>query len=112
MIEIMLNNNPNQSFSIQLENHQYDFVVKSINANNIDGVGVMAISIARDGVQVVSSTRAMPVFPLIPYRYLEDNEGNFFFITLNNEYPNYTQFGITQSLIYLTASEWEALRDQ
>lgn len=112
MLEINLNNNPNQSFSIQLETHQYDFLVKSINPNNVNGAGVMAVSIARDSVQIVSNTRAMPLFPLIPYRYLEQGQGNFFFITLMNSYPDYNQFGITQSLLYLSETELEALRDQ
>ena len=112
MIEIILSMNPNQSFSIQLGGHQYDFSVRSINANNVDGVGIMTVSIARDNIQIVRNTRAIPFFPVIPYQYLEEGEGNFFFATLNNEYPNYMQFGITQSLLYLLDSELEVLRDQ
>jgi hypothetical protein len=112
MIEINLSNNPSQSFSIQLDMHQYDFVIKSINPNNIDGTGIMAVSIARDGVQILQNSRAAPVSSLIPYQYLEEGQGNFFFITLRDEYPNYMQFGITQSLLYLTNSELGALRDQ
>lgn len=112
MLELVLSNNPNQSFTVQLEMHQYDIAVKSINPNNVPGVGVMAVSISRDNVPIVRNLRAAPLVPLIPYAYLENGEGNFFFFTLNNDYPDYMQFGITQSLLYLTNTELEALRDQ
>jgi len=111
MMGITLSNLPSQSFSILLDTHQYDFLVRYINANGAPGVGVMAISIARDNIPVVTGGRAVPLFPLIPYKYLEAGEGNFVFVTLRGEYPNYTQFGITQSLLYLSQDELEAIRE-
>lgn len=110
MIEIILSQTPNQSFSIELEGHQYDFIFMSINTNNLPGVGIMAVDIVRDNILLVSGNRLPPLFPLIPYRYLENGEGNFIFTTLNDDYPDYNQFGITQSLLYLTASEVEVIR--
>jgi len=51
--------------------------------------------------------RAVSGFPLIPYSYLQN--GNFTFITSNNEYPDWRQFGITQYLIYASKSELEEI---
>jgi hypothetical protein len=110
MIELTLSNIPNQSFSIQLDGHQYDWVVRSINANNMLNVGIMAVDIMRDNIPLVTGARATPLFPLLPYRYLENNDGNFIFVTLNGQYPDYTQFGITQALIYVSQTELEAIR--
>lgn len=110
MIEISLSQTPNQSFSIQLNSHQYDMTIRSVNANDILGVGIMAIDILKDNVAIVTGNRCNPFSPLIPYNYLENGEGNFFFFTLNNEYPNYTQFGITQALLYLSPTELEVIR--
>jgi uncharacterized protein DUF6983 len=110
MLILNLSNDPNQSFSIQLDTHQYNFILKSINTNNTPGVGIMAVDIIRDNIPIVLGNRCMPFFPLIPYLYLENTEGNFSFFTLNNDYPDYTQFGITQFLAYLSPEDLEALR--
>jgi hypothetical protein len=68
----------------------------------------MTVTIIRDNILIISNVRAVPQSPLIPYQYLE--AGNFIVTTDNDEYPIYTQFGITQYLVYLTQSELEELR--
>lgn len=101
MIEIPLQAIPNQTFSILLDNIQYDFRIEVTN-------NVMSFDIVRNNVPIVTGQRAVAGYPIIPYRYLEN--GNFVVLTMNGDYPDYTQFGITQSLIYASLIELEALR--
>jgi hypothetical protein len=101
MVEIPLIAVPNQSLSIRLDNNFYTLNIKQ--ARN-----VMAVDILRNGEIVVQSQRALPNFPLIPYRYLEN--GNFTFLTDDWEYPFYTQFAITQFLYFASQAELEEFR--
>ncbi len=93
---------PNQSFNIQLDNINYDFTVRFT-------VNFMSVDVVRDSIPIISGMRSVPGTPLIPYRYLES--GNFVFVTANDEYPIYTQFGVTQFLLYASMAEIEALRE-
>ncbi len=101
MIELELAQVPNQSFSTRLGDNQYDISILETN-------GCMSVSISRNNVKLLSNVRAVGGTPLIPYRYLED--GNFAFITQDEEYPYYDKFGITQSLIFVTQAELSELR--
>lgn len=101
MIEIPLQAIPNQSLTIRLDNNFYQITLKEIE-------GLMAITIIRDGTPIVIGERIVPGYPIIPYRYLEN--GNFAFLTLDDEYPYYPQFGVTQQLVYASQSELETLR--
>lgn len=101
MIEIALSAIPNQSFSIRLDDHLYDIRLRA--AKNI-----MAVDIVRDGVLIETGIRAEAGFPLIPYQYQES--GNFIIVTENDEYPDYTKFGITQTLVYVTIAELGVIR--
>lgn len=92
---------PNQSFTVRLGQSLYTFTIK-------ETAGVMSASIARDDVEILSYTRMTAGAPLIPYEYLA--EGNFFILTEDAALPDYTQFGTTQTLVYLTADEIEAAR--
>lgn len=115
MIEVPVQAIPNQTLSIQLDNNQYDIHIVATTATTTDtGQGQVAgevntvITIVRNNVTIVSGFRAMSGYPIIPYQYLED--GNFAFLTDNDDYPDYRKFGITQSLIYASASELETIR--
>lgn len=92
---------PNQSFSIRLDGVQYQFQIVECN-------GVMAASVVQDGINSVLGQRLLPNYPVIPYRYLAQN-GNFTVTTQNDDYPYYTQFGISQFLIYASISEIKSL---
>lgn len=50
----------------------------------------------------------LPNSPLLPYRYLES--GNFVMICDDELYPDYRLFNDTQTLVYVTTAELEALR--
>lgn len=68
----------------------------------------MSIDVIRDNVPILLGSRMLPNAPLIPYRYLES--GNFVMLCDGEEYPTYTSFSDTQSLVYVTVAELEALR--
>jgi len=108
MIQIPITNIPNQSFSITLDDSQYDIRIHATSDRNIPGNGIMAVTIIRNGVTIVSGMRALPDYPIIPYAYLED--GNFFITTMNDEYPDWRQFGNTQYLIFASQAELIAAR--
>jgi len=95
MIEITLQNTPNQSLTITINNDFYDILIKEAN-------GVMSCSISRNGTIIQSNSRMSAGYLIVPYQYQES--GNFFMLTENDDYPYYDQFGITQSLFYVPES--------
>jgi hypothetical protein len=96
MINIPISNIPNQSLSIVLDDNNY--TIRLHTCNNI-----VAVDIVRNSETIVSGMRATCGTSLIPYSYLQD--GNFIFVTQNDEYPNYNLFGLTQFLIYASLDE-------
>lgn len=68
----------------------------------------MSLDLLRDNEPVLLGSRMLPNAPLIPYQYLE--AGNFVMLCDGEDYPTYTAFGDTQSLVYVTDVELEALR--
>lgn len=101
MIQIQIDAIPNQRFTILLEQERYQITLKETR-------GVMSATIVRNDVILVQGARMVAGTPLLPYNYLE--EGNFFLLTTNGDLPDYTKFGISQNLVYLTAAEVEAYR--
>lgn len=93
---------PNQRFGIRLDGDRYEIELKSCN-------NIMCVTILRNDILLVSGFRCVAGTPLLPYRYLE--RGNFIFVTENDELPDYTKFGSTQSLVYITAQEIANARD-
>lgn len=92
---------PNQSFTITLDGVLFTLTLKKCN-------GAMMMSAAIGGVDTIDNLICAACAPIIPARYLES--GNFMFLTANNQLPDYTQFGLTQSLFYFTAAELAAFR--
>jgi len=108
MIQVPLTNIANQSLSIQLDSNQYDINLYA-GEDNLDGSsGITAVDIIRNNTAIIIGVRAVTGTPLIPYIYLEN--GNFAFVTMNDEYPDWRQFGITQYLVFASESELEAIR--
>lgn len=102
MIDVGVSAIANQSLSIQLDERFYDIALREAN-------GVMAITITRDDVALVSNMRLTAGTPVLPYRYQE--EGNFIMTTDSEAIPYWDQFGVTQFLVYLNADEVAALRE-
>lgn len=101
MIDIGLTAVANQSLSIQLDNRQYEIALHEAN-------GVMSVSVTRDNERLVSNMRLTAGTPVLPYRYQES--GNFLLTVDGEALPYWDQFGVTQSLVYLTTEEIEELR--
>lgn len=92
---------PNQSFNMQLDGGFFTIVLKETN-------GVMAATISLDNVVMIESYRCVAGEPLIPSLYQE--AGNFIFTTQNFALPYYSEFGVSQSLIYAAASDLAVIR--
>lgn len=101
MLEISIAAVPNQTLSVRLGDNQYDIALKATN-------GIMAVDITRNNIPVLQGQRAVANFPLIPYFYKES--GNFVIISENGDIPEYSQFGVTQFLIFASEEELAALR--
>jgi hypothetical protein len=101
MIDVGIAALPNQSLTIQLDERLYVIDLREAN-------GVMAASISRDGVALVSNIRVTAGTPLLPYRYQES--GNFIMTTDGEAIPYWGQFNVTQFLVYLTPAELAAYR--
>lgn len=101
MIDVGIAALANQELTIQLDERFYAIALRDVG-------GTSAATIARDGEVLVSGLRITPGTPLLPYRYQES--GNFILTTDADALPDYTQFAITQFLVYLTDAELAAYR--
>lgn len=101
MIELPITAIPNQAFSAQLAGNNYQLRIHDCGS-------VMSVDVTINNVLIVSGVRAVPGFPIIPSRYLEN--GNFAFITENDEYPDWLKFGIDQYLVFADEDELIAIR--
>jgi len=98
-VRIPLQAVPNQSFSVLLDNQQYEIAFREI------GNSAMAVSMSLNGVVLMSNARFCADDPLIAHPYLEGDGGNFFFVSDDKQIPYYTFFDVTQKLYYLAAAE-------
>lgn len=101
MQTIALQQTANQSFSVTLDNNQWNITLKATN-------GVMSVTLILNNVTVISNMRCVAGTLLIPSKYQES--GNFLITTANFDLPDYSQFNATQFLIYISAVELEVLR--
>ena len=99
---------PNQELNIKLNGNNYRITIKSVNNTDDPENNLMAVSIERNNVSLISGFRLVGGFTVIPYRYLED--GNFAFSTPDQNYPDYTRFGVTQFMLYADPEELEDIR--
>lgn len=122
MINIPLQTIANQSLNIVLNDNNYvirlhaceDSIVTGsiIDRTALDSLGtsITAVDIIENNITIVTGMRAVCGTPLLPYSYLQ-GDGNFIFVTNNDEYPNWRLFGINQYLIYATYNEIKALQN-
>lgn len=101
MLQIPVQQLPNQSFTVLLDSNQWDVTLKTVEDTTV-------ASLTLNGADVLDSARCVAGSFLIPSEYEE--AGNFFFVTQSEQLPYYTQFNVTQSLVYITAAELTALR--
>jgi len=101
MESIPLQTIPNQSFTIVLDNNTWAFTIKNTNAG-------VSVSLTLNNNDLLDNAIAAANEIIIPCEYQE--AGNFLFLTQNQQLPDYTQFGLTQLLVYLSASDLQTLR--
>lgn len=97
MREIPLRQTPNQRIETTIDGVAYAIQLRTATPLTI-------ADIYANGTLVKAGVRCVPGKKLIPYDYLTVG-GNFFFYCLENDYPYYEYFGVTQRLIYLSDEE-------
>lgn len=97
---------PNQQVSVVLDGHRFEVTLKEAG-------GMMVATIVRDGATIISSVRAVAGGPLLPYRYLEGDAGNFIFTTasMDGTFPYWTDFNSGTQLVYTSAAELAEIRN-
>jgi hypothetical protein len=101
MLQLPIQALPNQQFQAVLDGNAWDFTIRSTN-------GVMSATLVLNGTTVVENARCVAGSFIIPSQYEE--AGNFLFLTANNALPDYTLFGNSQSLIYVSPAELVVFR--
>lgn len=101
---IALQSIPKQSLAIVLDNILYEIDVLSTN-------GCVSLNITRANDRVVSGQRAVAGQLVLPFLVDEGGDGNFMFLTQDDDLPAYLKFNSTQSFLYATNDELAAVRD-
>lgn len=97
---IELQNIPNQIFNIILNNVDYRIQLKTVQ-------GLTLLSAWRNDEVIFYNQICTPNEYVNPYDYVSLN-GKLFFESLDDEYPNYKNFGNTQRLYFFTPEEVKA----
>lgn len=92
---------PIQKFSVLLDNNEWDITLRLT-------IETISATLSLNGTIVLENTRVVAGYKIIPYKYEEN--GNFVLLTQNYEIPNYTKFGVTQALVYISPDELEVVR--
>lgn len=71
---------------------------------------LLTATITRNNEIIIQGINVVPFMPIIPYKYLENGNGNFLFTTKNNDEVHFSQFNLTQSLYYLDDAEMTKLK--
>lgn len=101
--EIELKKLPNQSFTVTINDVDMDV---SLRLGGENGNSIMYFNLQSGGEYICPDVPCCANQGLLPYPYMVSFAGgNFFFITENDEYPNYNAFGDTQKFYYVTSDE-------
>lgn len=93
---------PNQEIIVTVDENRYTIQIK-------DCSGFMTYGVQRNGETIINNgNRIVNGALLLPYQYMED--GNFIFNIPDSELPDYTQFEVTQFLVYASQEELESIR--
>jgi hypothetical protein len=101
MQTLALSNISDQTFTTELDGDRYVIRVFTIP-------GAMASDVMKNEVQLTTGQRITPGSFLIPFFGYQGTGGNFLLLTANDELPDPSQFGITQTLVYLGYQEMVA----
>lgn len=97
MEQIPLINEPNQEFSVTFEEITYNIRIRALDK-------IMLMDISVDDTPIITGGVCYANQWVIPYSYLI-SKGNFFWSTLDENYPFYADFDKTCFLYYITAEE-------
>jgi hypothetical protein len=101
---IPLSAEPNQEVVVVLGGVRHTLTVKEAG-------GVMVVTIMRGSQVLISSVRACAGTPLLPYRHMEDDFGNFIFISPDDDLiPYWTDFETGTQLVWTSAAELAQVR--
>ena len=92
---------PNQEFTVELEGHRVDIAIRTSRE-------VMVADVSLDELVLVSGVRLVAGEPMLPYKYLS-TWGNLVLLTQNDELPWWESFGSSQSLVFVSPDEIDAL---
>jgi hypothetical protein len=98
--QIPLAAEPNQEFTVRLDDTRYLIRLKEAN-------GVMVADFVIDDVVTITGTRVLAGEFLIPYLYMM--RGNFVLLTVGDALPDWREFGASQTLVYMSPEEFAAL---
>lgn len=70
----------------------------------------MYVTIKKNGETVLSGSRCVCGYPIIPYKSIEGAGGNFVFYTGGEDLPWWENFGSDHFLYYLTNAEIAEIR--
>lgn len=100
MLLLNIKSIPNQIFNFTNNDITYTVELRTIQ-------GLVYMSVKTNGETLFNSQLCVPNAFINPYNYLSDN-GKFYFKCLDNEYPNFTKFGSTQSLLFYEKDDLNA----
>jgi hypothetical protein len=91
---------PNQRLAFNFGQNRWELAIK-------DTGGCMAIDVTLNDELVIQGWRLVAGSPVIPFEYLQTN-GNFWFLTDNDELPWWENFGVDQQLVFAEPGELDA----
>jgi hypothetical protein len=100
MRDIPLSRVPNQQLNVTLSGQRWSLTLKV-------GQHVMFADVHRNDDVILLGQRLVAGTPLLPFGYLA-GEGNFWFLTENDELPWWQRFGLDQLLVYAAPGEFDA----
>ena len=92
---------PNQIISAVLEEDFYDIDIRTYK-------DLTYISLSRNAENLIYYEKAVTNRDILQYDYQFNGYGNFQFFSQLEDYPNYSQFGISVFFLYITKEEVES----
>jgi hypothetical protein len=93
---------PNQSIVTTQDSNRYELRFVACN-------GCVACDVTLNGQTLFAGVRIVAGVPIIPFPYLEAEDGNFIIVCDTEDLIDYTLFGSSQNLYYLSNAEMHAL---
>ena len=98
MRTIPIQQTANQSLTVTLDGNRWALTIKAANE-------MMCVDIDLNDTPILRGQRVVAGMPVIPYRRIAPNQGNFMFVTERDENPWWERFTVDQSLHYVTAED-------